>query len=630
MKRNMQFLVFLTYFSIIKCGLHNSASYFEYEYHGYKYDPDKNCSDVTLLQKLEKEDGAARCTTLASGSDAYQWEECKKDLSFKLIDYCNMNLVKKTGKPLYCKQKNLITCCFNNTECAETYKIVENEPVVHHDMVNRAVEFMKDPDKYIKEEVERKKYDTCHLIKEYDATKCQQDCLELEKSDFAEDCKKKNGLFKCCIRRDKAFCHECRFCCTLSMCSTTGGTFFQNNSRSTLAELGYTTDKKLWKFPDYRCLKPKPDVPPEKWPHYEMSGFRAAETKQELENVTEIKFDKNFFNLEDPKVFERMIKGKQNTKLWKKTYGFDFVSFNTQNPPNQRLTSCYENCLKAESGEFAAKCRRKKGVFKCCTIKLETSVYETIRFKLQELNLTKNGNSERICKKKGFFTTCDLCATTHICAASHPVTGVVEEHFKTPYSNLQHNIGGRHRLRLNSYNNRQPTGHGLKYWACAAMDACKQDGKGNKYYNPFGDFMKASTKAKFCNLTQLDESFPQGAKRNESYQKMFYEDCMRQHLHSVRFCSEKNNCCKKEDEHLRKIYKQLENKKNKKKGKRTLRSLSLSKPNRKSKEFVETFLKKPKRTKKTKKSRKNKQKKRKRKPRRKRKKKTRKVKVKKK
>ena len=25
------------------------------------------------------------------------------------------------------------------------------------------------------------------------------------------------------FRRDKAFCHECRFCCTLSICTTDGG-----------------------------------------------------------------------------------------------------------------------------------------------------------------------------------------------------------------------------------------------------------------------------------------------------------------------------------------------------------------------------------------------------------------------
>ena len=32
------------------------------------------------------------------------------------------------------------------------------------------------------------------------------------------------------FRRDKVACHECRFCCTLSICTTETGTFFKNYS----------------------------------------------------------------------------------------------------------------------------------------------------------------------------------------------------------------------------------------------------------------------------------------------------------------------------------------------------------------------------------------------------------------
>ena len=60
----------------------------------------------------------------------------------------------------------------------------------------------------------------------------------------------------------------------------------------------------MWKNYDFRCLKPKKGLKPEDWPHYEMNGYRAAKTKEELNNVMEIKFDKYFFNFEDTKIFK--------------------------------------------------------------------------------------------------------------------------------------------------------------------------------------------------------------------------------------------------------------------------------------------------------------------------------------
>ena len=55
-------------------------------------------------------------------------------------------------------------------------------------------------------------YKTCHVLNSsLDATVCAKDCDFLEKQDFATNCKDKGGLYKCCIRRDKAFCHECRY-----------------------------------------------------------------------------------------------------------------------------------------------------------------------------------------------------------------------------------------------------------------------------------------------------------------------------------------------------------------------------------------------------------------------------------
>ena len=111
-------------------------------------------------------------------------------------------------------------------------------------------------------------------------------------------------MYILCSRRDKVFCHDCRFCCTLSLCTNQHGTYFRESSDKNLtgsknkafgARAGYSLDMELYKKPDFRCLKPKPDLPSSKWPHYDMGQFRAAKTKEELQKVEEIPFNKETF-----------------------------------------------------------------------------------------------------------------------------------------------------------------------------------------------------------------------------------------------------------------------------------------------------------------------------------------------
>ena len=70
----------------------------------------------------------------------------------------------------------------------------------------------------------------------------------------------------------------------------------------------------MYKSYDFRCLKPMSGVSSVKWPHYEMSGYRAAKTEEELSEVEEIPFDKYFFNFEDPQVLNVMSNGKKRYK----------------------------------------------------------------------------------------------------------------------------------------------------------------------------------------------------------------------------------------------------------------------------------------------------------------------------
>jgi hypothetical protein len=125
-------------------------------------------------------------------------------------------------------------------------------------------------------------------------------------------------------RRDKEFCHECRFCCTLSVCTSPNGTVYKGSKNITTnknkhqevnSKMGFETDLKMRKSYDFRCLKPKAKITLAKWPHYEMSGYRNAKTKKELENVKEIKFDKYVFNFEDPDIFKQMMKDTKRDNI---------------------------------------------------------------------------------------------------------------------------------------------------------------------------------------------------------------------------------------------------------------------------------------------------------------------------
>ena len=67
----------------------------------------------------------------------------------------------------------------------------------------------------------------------------------------------------------------------------------QNKAFGAIA--GYSLDMHLYKKPDFRCLRPKPDLPSSKWPHYVMEQFREAKTEEELQKVEEIPFNKETF-----------------------------------------------------------------------------------------------------------------------------------------------------------------------------------------------------------------------------------------------------------------------------------------------------------------------------------------------
>ena len=121
----------------------------------------------------------------------------------------------------------------------------------------------------------------------------------------------------------------------------------QTNS-VTASEL-FNSVEHMYKNWDYRCLVPYSDKDPTKWKTYEMHDYRSAFSENTLKNVDQFKFDKKFFNWEDPKVLKYFTKiGKSLRKAWKKTFGFPYVRAINWDGTSLGVnsTKCLEKCTR--------------------------------------------------------------------------------------------------------------------------------------------------------------------------------------------------------------------------------------------------------------------------------------------
>ena len=73
-------------------------------------------------------------------------------------------------------------------------------------------EYLTNPEGFLDKTIRPMGYKTCHALNSsLDATVCAKDCDHFKKQDFAKKCKETGGLYKCCIHREAADCHECRY-----------------------------------------------------------------------------------------------------------------------------------------------------------------------------------------------------------------------------------------------------------------------------------------------------------------------------------------------------------------------------------------------------------------------------------
>ena len=83
-----------------------------------------------------------------------------------------------------------------------------------------------------------------------------------------------------------------------------------------------------------------------------MHDFRKASNEGELKRVDKFKYDNNFFNWGDPKVFKYFTKSKKSMKkAWKKTFGFPYATavpweIDGNIIRQRNVTKCFKKCAR--------------------------------------------------------------------------------------------------------------------------------------------------------------------------------------------------------------------------------------------------------------------------------------------
>jgi len=330
---DMLFLEKLAVHTVITSMLIYVSSGRDDDYWSEDYDEDKNCASQDIIVKTRAVH-PEYCVTNVMEDPNLSLEDCKRSLSQGVMRKCLSKTQQspEIGELLYCHTRAITTCCLHNFTCNGYTNVNEN-------MNQTAARYLTNKDLFLEDLIKNRRYNSCYPIKGLDASKCAVECSALLKSSpLLEHCKKRDGLLKCCVRRAHAFCHECRYCCTLPFCSyrNNQGDIIvegedilieneaadQNIGRNAVYDLRATGT--LYKGFDNRCLKPDDSKKPEDWDHYDPDDFYEATSKEMLDKAETQKFDKNFFNFEDPEVLQK-FRNPDNRSIWQETYGFDHV-----------------------------------------------------------------------------------------------------------------------------------------------------------------------------------------------------------------------------------------------------------------------------------------------------------------
>jgi len=463
------------------------------------YSTESNCAFEANLTKISVEN-PDHCVTNSLEDSHASIELCKQQLAEKLTSRgeCDVEVVTKdqAGEMLYCKNNGMTKCCIHKFKCSHKQSIKEDIGVT-------AFRYMKDKKSFLKKEKIKRGYRRCYPVNGLDASKCAKDCDEIladPSYPLRRHCDKMNGLLKCCVRREKAYCHECRYCCTLPFCSykddnrtiVVGEEYFGDKEEmeqqeiSLLAIYDMRATKTFYKDYDNRCLKPeyrkdkKPKYPA-KWDYYDPDDYYYATTQEALDKAKTIKFNKNFFNFEDPEVLYSFMDPKQKS-IWKKTYGYDYVNMehSLENPSEKTYVECERTRRRSK---FAQTCRKDGGFFNCCVKKTWLGEFQKIRQNLTQEKLIEETVSDKKLEKENFFGS--MITMTYSCAQNDKYSGDIKLKSKTKAANpfggtmITSSSGQEHRL-------------GWQHIFCWTFNMCAS----NEVFPP--SFALVSSRQKFC------------------------------------------------------------------------------------------------------------------------------------
>ena len=230
------------------------------DYWSAGFDVNRNCENEDEILRLSNLDPSQCHRVYMKNDEEDAFRKCKTQLAFKLQEKCEYSKVDNPGQLLYCKVRGDVNCCYSKATCS-SWSNIQNS------IYEKAKKYLKDPKGVLKNLVESVGYKTCHRLEDsLDATKCAEDCRQMKEDKFAKNCSSGGGLFKCCIRRDKRGCNECRFCCTLPMCTYKPGrkddTYFDGLTKLELrsqtnkikANEIFFSDNYIYKTDDYHSL----------------------------------------------------------------------------------------------------------------------------------------------------------------------------------------------------------------------------------------------------------------------------------------------------------------------------------------------------------------------------------------
>ena len=148
--------------------------------------------------KCHSDKGQARIWKLCCGSHQIYFTVRKEETSLAALLMKYARILQTFIKIRWIQ--NMLFC---NGQFGARYILTdrENETNYHYSlqMIDRSTYFLNNTEKFLDNWVKLGQ-DTCHRTHGYDAEKCYQDCKERESSDFAKQCRKDGGFYKCCIR----------------------------------------------------------------------------------------------------------------------------------------------------------------------------------------------------------------------------------------------------------------------------------------------------------------------------------------------------------------------------------------------------------------------------------------------